>query len=327
MSLSTRTNPTGEIDVSFQDYVRQRRSVSDAHMVGKAPDYAYGSDFVLQQKIRAIPGFYQLAKTIGSVYIPQEKQKLARSATRVGPNQFPELHEMVVDCARRLGIGIPTLYVLHDPGTINAYAVAYEDDAPLIEVTSALLERFTKDEVKAVIAHECGHIHNNHGIYDMAANLILNSAQVAIPGVSQILSMLSAPLFFALKAWSRAAEVTCDRAGVICSDDKNATVMAQAKLAYGATMGNDYQVNVETLLKQYDTLRATPARLLELESTHPASVRRILAAREFLNSETLYTWRPEWKEPGMECISKQELDARCDQFISVFKSERRRTEV
>ncbi len=321
-----RINPTEAVSVDFTEYVREKKERMKPHMQGGIPDYAYGSDCVLRQKLRAVPGFYPLAKMITNTYVPRMKQQINLDGLKVGPSQFPDVYEIAADCARRLGIGVPDIYIRNSPSEINAFAYATEDDAPLIEITSALLERVTPGELRAVIGHECGHIHNAHGIYNTAAQIVLNSMQVAIPGVQQLLAMVSAPLRWAFMAWQRAAEVTCDRAGVICSEDPQDGVMLQAKLMSGAAF-NHSEINLEPIMKQYDTLRETPVRLLELEYTHPLSIRRIFAIKEFLGSELLYTWRPEWKTPGMRLIDKQELDARCEKYISVSKSEERRRHV
>lgn len=318
-----RINPTDVIDVSFRKYLTERKAMTQSHMEGGIPDYAYGVDYMLRQKIRAIPGFYPLVKAITSTCVPYIKQRTNLHSLKVGPAQFSDVYDIVSDCAMRLGIGIPSVYIEPNPAVINAYTVAYEDDAPIIVITSGLLERVTSGELKAVIGHECGHIHNNHGIYNTAAELVLSSLQIAIPGIQQIMALISAPLRWAIMMWSRAGEVTCDRAGVICSDTADDDIALQAKFIYGAAL-NRQDVNIEAILKQYDTLRATPVRLLELESTHPLSVRRIFAIKEFLGSEVLYSWRPEWKTPDIHLIKKQELDTRCEKYISVTKSEKRR---
>jgi hypothetical protein len=99
-------------------------------------------------------------------------------------------------------------------------------------------------------------------------------------------------------------------------------ISADLKFMYGSTL-NRNDVNIEAALKQYEAMRSTPVRLLELESSHPTAIRRIFAEKEFMNSEVLYKWRPEWKTPDMKLINKQELDARCEKYISVIKSEKR----
>ena len=318
-----KINPTESIDVSFQNYLKNRKALAQSHMQGEIPDYAYGVDYSLRQKLRSIPGFYPVAKAITNTYVPYMRQQLNLNALRVGPSQFSDVYQIAADCAMRLGIGRPTVYVESTPAVINAYTIACEDDAPIIAVSSGLLERVTPGELRAVIGHECGHIHNNHGIYNTAVQLILDSAQRTIPGIHQIIALISAPLRWAFMTWNRAGEVTCDRAGVICSDAAEDDITLQAKFIYGAAL-NRQDVNIEAILKQYDALRVTPVRLLELERTHPLPVRRIFAIKEFLGSEVLYSWRPEWKTPDMHLIGKQELDARCEKYISVAKSEKRR---
>jgi hypothetical protein len=126
----------------------------------------------------------------------------------------------------------------------------------------------------------------------------------------------------ALENWSRAAEVTCDRAGMICAINLDDAVTVEAKLLSGAPLGVD-TFNIEPILKQYDTLRKTPVKYLELDKTHPIVARRILADLEFMRSEVLSSWRPEWKPVDEELLSKEDLDERTHKFISVIKSSKR----
>ena len=225
-----RANPTDTIDVSLTEFIEKKKTLFSAHMEGGIPDYAYGLDFVLRQKLKAIPGFYALAKAITNTYVPAMKQQLHLDSLKVSPSQFPDIYEHTVDCARTLGIGIPTVFVKPEPAVINASTLAIEDDAPLIILNSALVERFSSSELKSVLGHECGHIHNNHGIYNTAAQLILDAFQVGIPGVNQILQLVSTPLRWAFNTWSRAAEITCDRAGIICAGNVEDTMRIMAKL-------------------------------------------------------------------------------------------------
>jgi Zn-dependent protease with chaperone function len=325
-SLVHLSNPTDALDVRFSEYIRYRKSLTESHLEGGIPNYAYGNDYMLRQKIKTIPGAYKLAKAMANYIVPLQKQQLNLQSLKVGPDQFPDVYQMVVDCARILGIGIPTTFVMHD-NQINAFAYATEDDSPLIVITSGLIERFTPGETKYVIGHECSHVHNNHVIFNIAAAIILDTGMIggilAFPGLAQLIQLASLPLQLGLQAWSRAAEVTSDRGGIICADSPSDMITATAKFLYGGTL-NRSDINIDALLKQYEQMRGTPVRLLELSATHPVPIRRIFAAKEFMNSEVLFKWRPEWRQPGMNLINKQELDMRCDKIISVTKGEKKR---
>ena len=313
-------NPTDKVNVSFSDYVTRRKSTTQNHMQGGVPDYAFHLDYELRKKIDAMPIFYKVAKAVTSTYVPEKMQFLNMNALKVGPNQFPDIYEMVTDCARRLNIGIPHCFVINAT-EMNAYAVATEDDTPVIVLHSGIVERMTRDELKAVIGHECGHVHNNHGIYNTVAELLINQTLGA--GILGGLTAIALkPLEYAMNSWSRAAEVTCDRAGIICSDDINATISTQGKLAFGAAFGRN-EVNTDEILKQIKSFEGSAVRLNEVLYDHPIAARRILAAEEFINSDVLYSWRPEWKTPDLKTIDRAELEKRCRKHIVVVKKEKR----
>ena len=313
-------NPTSEIDVSFDKYMQERSVRQAKHLWQGIPDYAYEMDYHLRQKMKNIPGMFALGKALSSTIVPRMRQELLRSSVLVSQSQYPEIYQMGVHCARTLGIGMPSIFIKAN-SEINAYALAVEDADPLVVLHSALVERLNKSELLAVIGHECGHIHNYHGIYASLAEIFIYNGVSFIPGARQLLALLTYPIELALRTWSRAAEVTADRAGIICAGEAESTFNSEVKLASGGMFGSDYQMpDVKSFIVQYEKFRNTPMRFTELIGTHPAGARRILAAMEFINSEVFYSWHPELKNPNMQLLSKQELDARCEQYVSVVKS-------
>ena len=60
-------------------------------------------------------------------------------------------------------------------------------------------------------------------------------------------------------------------------------------------------------------------RYEEIFNTHPSGARRVAALMEFAKCDTLYDWRPELKEPGMELHSKAITDQACHRFVDVSK--------
>ena len=65
----------------------------------------------------------------------------------------------VSDLARDAGIGMPEVGIFPSQ-TSNAFATGWNRNNALVAVSAGLLSRFTRDEVKAVMAHEIGHVAN-----------------------------------------------------------------------------------------------------------------------------------------------------------------------
>ena len=69
------------------------------------------------------------------------------------------LTHTVSDLARDAGIGMPEVGIFPSQ-TSNAFATGWNRNNALVAVSAGLLSRFTRDEVKAVMAHEIGHVAN-----------------------------------------------------------------------------------------------------------------------------------------------------------------------
>ena len=326
-------NPTSEIDVDFSNYVKERTIKEAKHLEGGIPDYAYASDYTLRQKVRNLPGVFPFFKAVLNYQVPMIKQLSNMSNMKVTRKQFPRIYEMTAHCAETLGIGMPTVYV--DQGvaftqmaflTMNAATIASEDTDPIVLLTPAIVERTTEEELLFIIGHECGHIHNNHAIYNTAVEMFINltlNIGVANGMVSQqMLSLLTTPISAALLAWNRAAEVTCDRAGCICTKNEAPGSSVMAKFLSGGVL-NENQYDIDEIVKQYDQLGVVAKVNELLGHNHPLPVRRILALKEFQKSEVFYGWNPELKKPGEKLYTKTELDNRCSRFINVINSEKR----
>ena len=316
--IHTENSPLQAIDTSFSHYVEQRKKDTGIHMNGSVPDYAFALDYELRRKLDQIPHFMNLCKKITSTIETRQLQQINQYALQVGPNQFPEIYEMGLDCAHRLGIGIPNIYIENNP-LMNAYTCASDDTSPLLVLYTGIVDRMTPGELKAVIGHECGHIQNRHLVYQNVINMLLNSASSA-PGLTGLL--LSLAIISLMQFWTRAAEVTADRAGMICADSIQDALTANAKLASGGTLNTSYQQTMD-LSAIHDQLAMTldnPTRMLEITNTHPAFARRIFCDKEFEQCDVLYSWRPDMKKPGLTLRSKEETDERCKKLVNIIKN-------
>ncbi len=310
-------NPTEKIDLNFGNYFRTREREINAHLINGIPDYAFSLDRKLRQRLAAMTPIRAIAKSLVSMAVPIYRQIQQMEGVAVSPQQYPEIYAMGEECARRLGIGIPQIFVYYSP-MINAYTIATDDVEPIVILSSAIVEALTPNELKFVIGHECGHIHNLHSVYNTAVELMTNSMAgvifLSVPGLRVLKTLLQGGLSLFMFRWSRCAEVTCDRAGLICCGDLLTAQTALAKLTTGG-IGKLDDINLEEYVKQISQVQATPLRFQELLSTHPLIHKRIEALRLFAECDVLTTWREEITIENPR--GKEEIDSLCEQFIKV----------
>jgi Zn-dependent protease with chaperone function len=321
MTIAMAKNPTDNIPLSFGDYLQVRQSQLIHHQVNGVPDYAFTLDKQMRQKLNTIKPLRAMARALTAFAVAVEKQIYQMNGVAVGPQQYPEIFTLGEACAQTLGIGIPQMFVYFDPRP-NAFTIASDEHDPIIVMTSSLVEFMTADELKFVIGHECGHIHNLHTIYNTMVELMTNPVMISIalvvPGQQSLLKLLSYTVGLFLQAWSRSAEITCDRAGLICCGEIRAARYALAKLVIGGSERLK-SINLDEFLRQLEQVRTTPVRLMELTMSHPITAKRVAALDAFNHCETLYGWRPDLR--SLEVPRPIEVvDSECEQIISVIQT-------
>lgn len=78
------------------------------------------------------------------------------------------IYHTVQEIAQRLGIAMPEVWIYESPDP-NAFATGPSRNNSMVAVSTGLLENLREDEVKAVLAHEMGHVFNG----DMFATTVL----------------------------------------------------------------------------------------------------------------------------------------------------------
>lgn len=314
-------SPLRGIDCSFGSYLTRRKMMDSHRLDGNGiPNYAFALDYECRKKLDSIPRFYDTAKTITGTYVSREIHEYNRKSMAVGPTQFPEVYQMACDCARTLGIGIPNVFINNDP-IMNAFTYATDDVEPMVVINSGLMERITPSELKYIIGHECGHIQNYHSAYQYLSQLVLYTGLSLASGINQMIAgLMTVGSTAALSAWSRAAETTADRAGMLCADSQQDCYSALAKIMYGGIIGSEQEIDYDSIREQLEHTVSSIAKYSEIFDSHPAIARRIAALQEFSECETYYEWRPDQKQPGQLMRSKAETDGRCKRYIDLTKN-------
>ena len=150
---------------------------------------------------------------------------------RVTPRMFPRLHRYLGWGCRILDVEEPELYVTMDP---NPNAFTYGHKSPFIVLTSGLIDLLGDEELSFVVGHELGHIKAGHVLYTVLARNIASIIAAIGQATLGIGSLIGQGLVFALHDWYRKAELTADRAGLLCVQNLDPCITVFMKLAGGA---------------------------------------------------------------------------------------------
>jgi len=224
-------------------------------------DYIHPADAKALAALKAIPGVDSaLKKLLAWTGESAIRVSFMASAVKVTDKQCPDLHEKLKIACKTLGVDVPDMFVQQNP-QVNAFTGGVEK--PIIVLHSALIERLNDEETLAVIAHEVGHIHAEHVLYLTAARLIefaLNRSIAALlPGAEIIKLIVSMGIASALLAWARRAELSCDRAALLVTQDAHVIGRTMMKLAGGTFASKiDYELFLEQgreFKQNYDSSR------------------------------------------------------------------------
>jgi Zn-dependent protease with chaperone function len=203
------------------------------------------------------------------------RNELLGHAVKVSDRQFPRIAKIAAQCAETLHIQVPTVYIVNNP-SLNAATYGTNEDS-FIMVHSALVDHYSDEELLTVLGHECGHIHNSHVVYLTALHYLTHMAGIFVKWAVQ-------PALIALRAWSRRAEITSDRAGMLCAKSDVVAQRSLTKLALGSRKLYE-EFNIDAFLEQYDEGKDGMGKYMEVFATHPWLPKRVLAMRVFAESQ------------------------------------------
>jgi Zn-dependent protease with chaperone function len=289
--------------LDFNDFIdtRSKRLPDAGRQEGRA--YAYGSDHTMRRAFDTVKPIEVAVTAAVRLFKQVGKAELLGHAVKVGPRQFPRVHRLAERCADTLGIATPTVYIVNSP-VMNAATFGTNDDS-VIMVHSALIDHFSDEELLSVIGHECGHIHNSHVVYLTALHYLRYMA-------GAVYRLLMAPAEVALAGWMRRAEITCDRAGLLCCKDLETSTRALTKLALGSAKLYS-ELNMDAFIEQYEEAKNDVGRFSEIRASHPWLPKRVIALRQFAESE-LYRKHAGLGDGGM---TMDEIDKRVSDVVKV----------
>lgn len=248
--------------------------------------YEHPADRGAMATLRAVPGVTSVLKAVAGMWNERaERLFTVASAIRVGDKQYPKINRLRIDCAETLDLDtVPDLFVTRDPNA-NGYAIGI--DRPFILITTGAVEALELEGLRAMIGHETGHILSGHStLRTLLLRLLRLQATVQwMPlGAIGLRAVIAA-----LLEWFRKAELTADRAGMLCSQDPAAVLRKHVYMAGGTSMSDIDIPSFMQQAKEYedvDDIRDSFLKLMAVEGmTHPFSVVRAAQVQRWAASE------------------------------------------
>ena len=176
----------------------------------------------------------------------------------------------------------PHLYIAQHP---FGNAMTFGTSEPVIMVNSGLVA-YGDDEMRAVLAHEMGHVLADH-VGLLTTMQILGSVLTGMLKGQPLVALPVRAAYYALLEWSRMAELTSDRASAIATGDPMTVCRSLMRVAAGPVEG----LNLDAFIRQateYHEERDPLARFRrfssEITASHPFPVRRVRELVEWVAS-------------------------------------------
>lgn len=176
-------------------------------------------------------------------------------AKEVSQQQEPGLHAMVEEVAILAGVPKPKVYVVQNESP-NAFATGRDPKHAVVAVTTGIMRILDRRELRAVIAHEVGHVKNRDILISSVAATLAgaisyiqtmlmwgsllgggrdrNGGNIMIAFLASIIAAVAAGIL--QMAISRSREFAADRSGAEYVGDPEALASALAKLHSGVQM-------------------------------------------------------------------------------------------
>jgi Zn-dependent protease with chaperone function len=245
----------------------------------KAEEFQHEDDRAATGALQAIPGVDTLVAKVLELGLERfyYLQNVADNV-RVTKAMFPRLHKALGWGCKILDIEEPEMYVNLDP-VPNAYTFGHT--RPFIVLSSGLVDILDDEERFFVVAHELGHIKSGHVLYTVLARNIAAIVEMIGRATLGIGSLLGQGLVLALHNWYRSAELTADRAGLLCVQELDPCIRVFMKLAGGAPRLFEEMDQAEFMrqIRDYEdadesTLNKAYKAILTAWRTHPFPIMR-----------------------------------------------------
>lgn len=282
--------------------------------------YEHPADKAATAALKSVPGLDSVVRRLVEYrYERALRQFYLGNSVRVSERQLPELWGSYRGVCQILDVqGHYDLYVT---GSAPGGALAIGSKNPIIVLDSTLLGLLGPGEQRTVLAHELGHILSDHVLY-------MTALQILVQAGSNLPVVVGVPLRAVravLLEWSRAAELSCDRAATIAVRDPRIVCRALMTIAAGVPAD---RLDLDSFMAQameYESPDDTTDRVhryfLEIGATHANPVRRVSEVLRWVQSgEYDRIIRGEYRRRGDDKTVRAEANDAVEFYAERFRA-------
>lgn len=291
------------VDFDFSKWLATRRGAME-QSAREGAAYAFTGERKFRRNLQLARPVTMALEATTRLWRDVARTELLGTAVRVNDQQYPRVFEAARLAGAALNVRVPVVFAA--PTSSIKVKVLGTEDAPHLIVNLELAEKLDDQELIAAIGHELGHVQNGHILYATALHYLTSSAAFFVRWVVQ-------PAIMTLQAWSRRAEVTCDRAALLALRDVDKTLATIVKLELG--LDKDSAFNVDEYLKHPPDPKKGLGRFAEVFRSNPYVPKRVQMLRLFAGS-ALYAAVTGTDPTGKPTIG--DVDKQVAELISVF---------
>jgi Zn-dependent protease with chaperone function len=260
------------IDLDFQRYVERRKGRREAQ-AREGAAYAYGGDLKLLRTLDRVRPVKMALEATGRLWRGGRDELLAGAARVSDP--------MLLEAAERLRVPAPPAWATGAlPPGCEGLALLGTDEEPTIFVEQQLLADLGDVERLDLFGGALGRIQNGHTVYATARYSLRHQA-------ARFVRWVVAPALFALDRWAVRADLTADRAGLLCARDLPGAERALVRRVTGHREGLSPEALVAAIDATGNGAPPEPERIdvaRAVLAEHPTLAPRLRALRLFAES-------------------------------------------
>jgi Zn-dependent protease with chaperone function len=281
--------------------------------------YEHPADRAATAALKAVPMLDTVVrKLIEFGYERALRQLYLGNSVKIGEQQLPDVWSSYRGVSRVLDM--PAEYDVYVSSLMPFNAGVIGSQKPIIVFGASMLRELGAAEQRGVIAHELGHILSDHTVYQTALAILLRG--VNLPG---IVGMPLRAVRAVLLEWSRAAELSCDRAAVLAVRDPR--IVCRTLMVVAAGLPAD-RLNLDAFMAQameYENWEDSHDRVrrffIEIGATHSFAVRRVSEVMRWVQSgEYDRIRRGEYRRRGDDANVREEAGDAMEFYAERFRA-------